>query len=98
MRKVVDITDKLSFEETAGIKAGEETYKVKTNAATILQLMSLMKNGGDPLEMYDLLFTEEAKKKISTSKLSFNDLLKVIETGVDIATGEDSQEKTPGEQ
>ena len=45
MSKVVDITDKLEFNESAKIKIKEKEVAVNTDATTVIKLMACMKDG-----------------------------------------------------
>lgn len=98
MGKVVDITDKLTFNEKPKVKIKGTEIEVNADAPTVLKIMSVMGDDGDPLKMYDLLFDKDNRDKLEKIKLSFKDFMKVIEISMVLATGEDSQEKTPGEQ
>lgn len=98
MGKIVDITDKLTFDEKPKVKIKGTEIEVNTDAPTVLKIMSVTKDDGDPLKMYDLLFDKDNRAKLEKMKLPFKDFMKVIEISMDLATGEDSQEETPGEQ
>ncbi len=98
MGKIVDITDRLAFDEKPKVKIKGTEIEVNTDAPTVLKIMSTMNEDGDPLKMYDLLFDKDNRAKLEKIKLSFKDFMKVIEISMHLATGEDSQEETPGEQ
>ena len=56
--------------------------------------------GGNPgpkeiVAMYDLMFLEKARKELDKLKLTFDDLVTVINAAVSLITGEDSEQ---GEQ
>lgn len=93
MGKIVDITDKLTFDEKPKVKIKGTEIEVNTDAPTVLKIMSVMNDNGDPLKMYDLLFDEENRTKLEKMKLSFKDFMKVIELSMNLATGEDIQEE-----
>ena len=99
MAKVVDITDKLSFEGNPSLAIKGKHLEVNADAPTMLKVMGLM-GGAEPgvneiLETYDLMFPEKAKKEIEKLKLGFNDLIVVVQEAVGLIIGEDEQ---PGEQ
>lgn len=99
MGKIVDITDKLTFDEKPKVKIKETEIEVNTDAPTVLKIMGAMNDDGDPLKMYNLLFNKENRTKLEKMKLSFKDFMKVIELSMNLATGEDIQEEElPGEQ
>lgn len=91
MRKVMDITEKLSMEENPRIKIKGEEIEVKADAKTMLQIMGLMKDGSGEeaaMEAYELLFTEKDRTTLDKMNLSFKDLMIVIQTAIQLAAGE----------
>ena len=99
MARIIDITDRLSFGERPRVKIKEVEIEINTDAPTVLKIMSVMNDDGDPLKMYQLLFDKENKTRLEQMKLSFKDFMKVIEISMNLATGEDIQgEELPGEQ
>lgn len=99
MAKVVDITDKLSFEGNPSLAIKGKHLEVNADAPTMLKVMGL-RGGAEPgvneiLETYDLMFPEKSKKEIEKLKLGFNDLIVVVQEAVGLIIGEDEQ---PGEQ
>ena len=99
MAKVVDITDKLSFEGNPSLAIKGKHLEVNADAPTMLKVMGLM-GGAEPgvneiLETYDVMFPEKSKKEIEKLKLGFNDLIVVVQEAVGLIIGEDEQ---PGEQ
>ncbi len=99
MARIIDITDRLSFGERPRVKIKEVEIEINTDAPTVLKIMSVMNDDGDPLKMYQLLFDKENRTRLEQMKLSFKDFMKVIEISMNLATGEDIQgEELPGEQ
>lgn len=99
MGKVVDITDKLSFEENPKLIVKGKELEVNADAPTMLKVMGLMgeKAGTDEiLKAYDMLFTQKAKKEIEAMKLNFNDLIVVIQEAIVLITGEGESQKERG--
>ena len=99
MERIVDITEKLSFEENPCLLIKGEKLEVNADAPTVLKVMGLMGNE-DPgvneiLEAYNMIFTESAKKKLGKMKLNFQDLITVIQEAVSVIVGDD---KNQGEQ
>lgn len=68
MARVVDITDKLSFDENPTLVVKGKKLEVNADAPTLLKVMSLLGNkepGIDEiLEAYNLIFSEKAKKRL----------------------------------
>lgn len=97
MAKVVDITDKLSFEENPKLKIKNIEVEVNTDAKTMLKIMGLFKNKSETqasLEALDLLIDEKDKKKLEKLNLSFKDYMTIIGEAMKLVKGEDE----PGEQ
>lgn len=96
MGKVVDITDKLTFDGNPKLKIKGKELEINADAPTMLKVMALMgnENPGIPeiLETYNLMFTEKSRQEIVDLKLGFNDLVTVIQEGVALITGEDSSQ------
>ena len=62
MAKVVDITDKLSFEENPKIKIKDMELEVNADATSMLKLMGALSTKSEAeatMEAYNLLFSEE---------------------------------------
>lgn len=92
MGKVVDITDKLTFDGNPKLKIKEVELEVNADAPTMLKVMGLMGNGnpGIPeiLDTYNLMFPEKSRQEIEKMKLDFQDLVVVIQEGVALISGE----------
>jgi hypothetical protein len=93
MGKVVDITDKLSFEENPKIKVKNAEYEVNSDAPTMLKIMQLLGDGenvsgNDVVSMYNLIFSESERKKIDKLKLQFADFQTLVMTAIDLVVGE----------
>lgn len=99
MAKKVDITDKLTFEGNPSLVIKGKALEVNADAPTMLKVMGLM-SSDDPgvqeiLDAYNMMFPEKSKKEIERLKLGFNDLVTVIQEGIQLITGEVD---TQGEQ
>ena len=95
MAKVVDITEKLSFDENPKIKIMDTELEVNADAESMLMLMgalTTMSEGEATLEAYNLLFNEADRKKIGEMKLQFKDFKVLIEDAINLVTGEDEGE------
>lgn len=96
-KKIVDITDKLSFDENPVLKVKDVAVEVNSDAATVLKIMGIFSNGSsakEVLAVYELIFSKEDRKKIDKLKLQFKDFQKIVMSAVDMITGDDE----PGEQ
>lgn len=96
MAKIIDITDKLSFDSNPKLVIKGKELEVNADAPTMLKVMGLM--GGeapgmdDILKAYDLMFPDKAKKEVEKLKINFNDLVIVIQEAVQLIVGDgDSQ-------
>lgn len=92
MARVLDITDKLSFDENPKLLIKGEEIEVNSDAPTVLKVMSMM-GKEDPgmeeiVDAIDLLFTKESRKKIEKMKLSIGDLIVVVQEAIKLITGE----------
>lgn len=98
MAKIIDITEKLNFEEKPEIIIKGTHIKVNNSAETMLKIMGNF-NNKDELEAVidstDLLFEEKEKKKLDKLNLNFEDFMKVVTTAMDIIRGDDEEQ---GEQ
>lgn len=98
MARKIDITDKLTFEGNPVLVIKGKELEVNADAPTMLKVMGLV--GGNPgpkeiVAMYDLMFQEKTRKELDKLKLTFDDLVTVINAAVSLITGEDSEQ---GEQ
>lgn len=100
MAKIIDITEKLTFEGNPALKIKGKTLEVNADAPTMLKVMGLMVNG-DPgpkeiVDMYEMMFPEKSQKEIEKLKLNFNDLVTVVEAAVGLIVDTDGDSQ--GEQ
>ena len=99
MARKVDITEKLSFDQNPRLVVRERELEVNADAATVLKIMGVLGDGvGTPkqvADMYDLLFTDEAKKEIENLKLKFSDFQILVENAIALITG--SEDRNMGE-
>lgn len=100
MAKVMDITDKLNFDENPCLMIKGKKLEVNADAPTMLKLIGIMKADGSGVEMenlneaYELILPEKSRKTINEMKLSFKDWSTVIESAIELTMGDDQ----PGEQ
>jgi len=89
MAKIIDITDKLNFEEKPVIVIKDTEVKVNNEATVILKAMPMMENfkGENLQKTYELLFDESEREKIDSLKLGFIDWVTVITRAISLITG-----------
>lgn len=94
MAKVVDITEKLSFDQNPKIMIRNEQFEVNADARTMLEIMGLFSSRNETeasIGAYEKLFDEKDRKKIDKLNLPFKDLMKIIEISMNLIMGEDGQ-------
>lgn len=96
MSKVVDITEKLNFDENPKLVVKEKEMEVNADAATVLKIMGILGNGEDVspkeiLSVYELIFNEKVRKEIDKLKLSFPDFRTLIMVAINLVTEGDEQ-------
>lgn len=90
MSKIIDITDKLSFEENPVIKIKDVELEIDASAENLLKVMGLLSDepsAREVVDMCNLIFTEKAKENLDALKLNFNDYSQVVMTAIDVAVG-----------
>lgn len=97
MSKVIDITEKLNYEENPRVKIRDKELEVNADAATVLKIMGVIGNdrsgqgAGEVLAMYELMFKEKEREKINDLKLNFADFQTLVFTAISLITGDDVQ-------
>lgn len=99
---IIDITEKLNFEDNPKLVICGEELEVNSDAETMLKLMGVFENGFDSLasinEAIALIFTEKDRKKLGKinkdgKKLSAKGLMTIIQEAIDLMTGEEEENK-----
>lgn len=93
-KKVVDITEKLSFDENPRLIIKGEEYEVNSDAKTMLEIMGDFSSKSEvdaALSAYEKLFSEKDRKKIDKLKLPFKDLMVIIQESMSLAQGGEDQ-------
>lgn len=84
MPKIIDITNKLNFEEKPIIKVKDVELEANHDAITILKVTAILDNEekkmaiSNILDIYNMLFDEDNQKKIEALKLSMDDFATLI--------------------
>lgn len=93
MAKVVDITDKLSFDENPALVIKGKRLEVNADAPTMLKIMNLITAEGVEIEQigeaYELVFPEKSRKEIDKLKLSVDDWTTVVMEAMNLILGDD---------
>ncbi len=104
MGRVVDITEKLTFDTKPAIRIKGVDIGINADAPSVLKIMALgtEESGGDAedvLKALDILLDDEEREKLDEVKLSFADLVKFVEIAMNLATGNymDEDGKEAGE-
>ena len=95
MSKVIDITDKLSFEGNPKLVVKGVELEVNSDAPTVLLFMQLMGRMDEAKDMdadtllkaYELLFSEETREKIKELGVDFKDLMVIVHSAVELING-----------
>ena len=97
MAKVVNITDKLEFDVDPTLVVGNLKVRVRSDAETMLKLMGTLSKGEDLNtinEALGLLFSEkDLKYKKDGKKLSAQSLMLIVNSAIELVTGEDGGEQ-----
>ena len=93
MGKIIDITEKLSYEENPEIIIKGEKIKVNDSAETVLRIMGVLSEGENTgpkeiMEIYNMIFSKEDRKKIESLKLNFKDFQTLINAAIELITGD----------
>lgn len=96
MSKIIDITNKLNFEEKPKILVNGTEIEVNNDAISFIKTVALFDSEdgvktSDILSALELLFDEENREKIAKLHLSFVDLSTLIRTATDLIADEDSE-------
>ncbi|MGN1030100.1 MAG: hypothetical protein ACI4PQ_00690 [Butyricicoccaceae bacterium] len=94
MAKVIDITEKLTFDDNPRLRVKDQELEVRTDAMTVLKIMQAMSGENQMAAIYEcfhLLFSEEDMKKVEDLRLSMDDFMTLVSTAMDIATGNDEE-------
>lgn len=98
MAKVIDITEKLSFDGNPRLKIRDVEIEVNADAETVLKLLGEMQDGVAPentVKMINLLITGESREALRALNLQFWDYQKVLLAAIELVV--DTGEEAPGE-
>lgn len=81
MSKIIDITDKLSFEEKPKFTVKGIEFEANNDAITIVKVSAILSEVESPkdiLDAFELLFDKENQEKIESLKLSLEDFMTLV--------------------
>ena len=94
MGKVVDITEKLTFDENPKLRIRGKELEVRADAPTVLKVMGLMDSDApgakEIMKAYELILPEKSRKELDSMNLSFGDLIIVIREAIQLIIGDAS--------
>ena len=100
MAKIIDITNKLNFEDKPIIKVKDIEIEVNNSATTMLKILPLLKEdvtAEQIKDICDLIFDGENRDKIYALNLSIADFSTVVMAAVDLVadTSGNDEGETP---
>ena len=88
MAKVVDITDKLTFDGNPCLMINGEKLEVNADAPTMMKVINGGTSEENMNELYELVFPEKSRKVIDSLKLLVPDWMTVIQEAIKLITGD----------
>lgn len=92
MSKVVDITEKLSFDTNPVLKVKGEEIEVQSDAETMLKIMGMFQDDKSEMETVveaaGLIFSPNDQKKIKKMGLQMKDYIILVQEAMSLAMGE----------
>lgn len=95
MAKIIDITDKLTFDENPQIKIKDKVFEVNGDAKTMLEIMGDFGNKSEvdaALSAYEKMFSEKDREMIGGMKIPFKDLMTIITSAMSLIQGDEEDE------
>lgn len=92
MAKMIDITDKLTFDGNPTLIIKGKKIEVNADAPTMLKIMNIMTEDGVEIEQldaaYKLVFPGKSREIIEDMKLSVNDWMTVVSEAMSLIMGD----------
>lgn len=95
MAKIIDITDKLNFEEKPKIKIKNEEFEVNDSAITVLKVLPKLDGeikNSVVNEMFEMLFSKKDREKIEALNLNFTDFSTLVFEAMSLVAGKPEDE------
>lgn len=97
-----DITEKLKFEENPIITIKNVNAEIIAGAMNVIQAIALMDSLEDDItnmiKAYELLFSEADRKKIDKLNLNVDDFAEFLRASVSMASGNNPEDETEGNE
>ena len=95
--KVIDITDKLNFDEKPKIRIKDVDITVNNSAATVLKILPKLNSNekmspSDIMDIIEMLIPSDEMKKFEALELSLNNFMTFITEAIKLITGGDDDE------
>lgn len=93
MAKIIDISEKLSFDQNPVLKIKDIEVEVNSDARTVLEIMGNFKAKSEveaSLDSVEKLFSAKDREKLDGLKLQFKDYITVISEAMDLVMGRDA--------
>lgn len=96
MSKIVDITDRLKFEENPAIEIKGKRYEINADATTMIEVMGEVGDGenippASISKLCNLIFTSKAQKDLEKLHLKFEDYSTVVDCAIDLIAGNEEE-------
>lgn len=105
MSKIIDITDKLNFEEKPIFKIRDTEIRVNNDAVTMLKVAALMEGDGDTftignmLDVFELIFDEENRRKVNALQLTMDEfstaIMEIVKSLISNGSDDEGEAPTP---
>lgn len=96
MAKIIDITERLNFEEKPEIVIKDTHIKLNDSAETMLKIMGNFNNKDEAEAVIDsigILFDKKEKEKLDKLKLNFKDYMTVVNIAMKIIRGDEENDQ-----
>lgn len=90
MTKIIDITDKLNFEQKPQLKIKNTVLTVNNEAVALLEILPKLNGNVTPetiSDMCNILFDEQEMQKIKELKLNFEDFTTLVQSAIELVAG-----------
>ena len=97
--KVIDITEKLNFEEKPKIKIRDVEITVNNSAVVMLKIMPKLNKDkispNDVIDVIEKLVSSEDMAKLEALDLSFGNFMTFVESAVELIAGKNDEGEAP---
>lgn len=98
MAKVIDLTERLNFNQRPVIRVRDMDLEINDSAETVLRIMGLQQqaNAGEAeaiQEMLTLLLGEQGKEALFATGLSFRGLVAFVQAAIKLVTSDEGSDE-----